>query len=226
MITEQSTSNLTSGRVLARSTCWNMLGQLLPVAVGAFVIPALVKGLGVDRFGLLSLAWVVIGYFSLFDLGIGRALTKLVADKIGASGQHEIPSLVWTSLLLLLLFGVIGGVGAFAISPWLVHDALRLPAALQPEALKMFYLLALAIPLITVTSGLRGILEAYQHFRIITLIRVPISVLSFMGPLLILPFSHSLVPMTLVLLTGRILGSRHPFVRLPPCRALSSSDQN
>ena len=43
-----TTPNLTSGRVLARSTAWNMVGQLLPAAVGALVIPFLIRGLGVD----------------------------------------------------------------------------------------------------------------------------------------------------------------------------------
>ena len=70
-----------------------------------FAIPLLVKGLGVDRFGVLTLAWMVIGYFSLFDLGLGRALTKLVAEKLGEERAQEIPAIVWTTLLLMLAFG-------------------------------------------------------------------------------------------------------------------------
>ena len=66
---------LTSGRLLARNTIWNLLGQVLPMVVGVVAIPPLVHSLGVDRFGVLSLAWIIIGYFSLFDLGMGRALT-------------------------------------------------------------------------------------------------------------------------------------------------------
>jgi len=198
--------NLTSGRLLARSAVWNMVGQLLPAAIAVFAIPVLVHGIGVERFGLLSLAWVVVGYFSLFDLGIGRALTKLVADKLGLSDHNAIPALAGTSLLLLLLLGVMGGLIAAAMTPWLVHSALKVPLSLRREALPMFYMLAAAIPLITVTSGMRGILEALQHFRILTLIRLPISVLSFMGPVLVLPFSHSLVPMVAVLVAGRLMG--------------------
>src|SRR5712692_4303683 len=153
-------ANLTSGRLLARNTIWNLLGQLLPMAVAVVAIPLLVRSLGLERFGVLSLAWIVIGYFSLFDLGIGRALTKLVADKLGANEEHSIPPLAWTALLLMLLLGVIAGLVTLAISPWLVHSALKVPAALQPETLRSFYLLALSIPMVTVAYGLRGILEA------------------------------------------------------------------
>lgn len=85
--------SLTSGRLLARNTLWNLLGTLLPMGVAVVSIPPLVRALGLDRFGLLSLAWVVIGYFSLFDVGIGRALTKLVAEKLGANEEHTVPPL-------------------------------------------------------------------------------------------------------------------------------------
>ena len=199
--------NLTSGRLLARNTIWNLLGQLLPMAVGVVAIPPLVRSLGIDRFGVLSLAWIVIGYFSLFDLGMGRALTKLVADKIGSNEEASIPPLAWTSLFLMLALGVIGGLITLGLAPWLVYRALKVPLPLQLETLRSFQLLAASIPLVTVTSGLRGMLEAQQRFRILNFIRVPTSIFSFAGPLFVLPFSHSLVPVILVLMVGRLLGA-------------------
>lgn len=198
--------NLTSGRLLAHNTIWNLLGNLLPTGAAVLAIPPLVRGLGVDRFGLLSLAWIVIGYLSLFDLGIGRALTQLVADKLGRNDDDSIPPLAWTSLALMLLLGVLGGVVSVAFSPWLVHKIFKIPAALQAEALHSFYLLSASVPLVTVTAGFRGILEAQQHFRTLTLIRVPMSIFFFVGPLLALPFSHSLTTAIGVLMGVRFVG--------------------
>jgi O-antigen/teichoic acid export membrane protein/predicted O-methyltransferase YrrM len=206
MNTSPSIQPLTSGRLLARNTVWNLFGQLVPMAVGLIAVPPLVHALGVDRFGVLSLAWIVIGYFSLLDLGIGRALTKLVADKLGTGEDHSIPPLAWTALLFMLLLGSLGGVVISAMLPWLVHGVLKVPAALQAETLHGFYLLAVSIPVVTVTSGLRGILEAQQRFRILNLIRIPMSIFAFAGPLLALPFSHSLVPVIAILLFGRVVG--------------------
>ncbi len=197
--------HLTSGRLLARNTIWNLIGLLAPMVVGVVAVPPLVRGLGVPRFGVLSLAWIVIGYFSLFDLGIGRALTKLVADKLGDNQEHAIPPLAWTSLLLMLVLGGIGSLVMAGVAPWLVHS-LKVPVELQGETLPSFYLLAATLPLVTVTSGLRGILEAQQRFYILNIIRVPTSIFSFAGPLLVLPFSHSLIPVILVLIFGRLMG--------------------
>ncbi len=198
--------HLTSGRLLARNSLWNLFGQLLPMVIAVVTIPLLIRGLGVARFGVLSLAWIVIGYFSLFDMGIGRALTKLVADKIGAGEEHHIPQLAWTALLLMLLLGVFSGLITCVLSPLLVHRLLRVPPELQQETLFGFYLLALSIPMVTVTSGWRGILEAQQRFRVLNLIRIPMSTFSFVGPWLVLPFSHSLVPIISVLVVGRLVG--------------------
>jgi O-antigen/teichoic acid export membrane protein len=198
--------DLTSGRLLARNTVWNVLGQLAPMAVAVATVPILVRHLGVARFGVLSLAFVVIGYFSLFDLGLGRALTKLIADKLGTGQERGIPPLIWTSLLLMLLLGLIGGLGVLVITPWLVRGALRVPAELQRETLQGFYLLALSIPIVILTSGLRGILEALQQFRILNLIRIPMSIFSFAGPLVVIPFTNSLLWVIAVLVLGRVIG--------------------
>ncbi len=62
------------------------------------------------RFGILSLAWVVIGYFSFFDFGIGKALTKIIAEKIRTEKTEEIPRYFWTAFFLMLAISLIGAV--------------------------------------------------------------------------------------------------------------------
>ncbi|HEX5434898.1 MAG TPA: oligosaccharide flippase family protein, partial [Candidatus Angelobacter sp.] len=197
---------LTQGRLLAKNTLWNLAGQVLPMLVGVIAVPVLVHRLGLDRFGILSLAWIVVGYFGLFELGIGRALTKLASDKLGLGEHQAIPGLVWTSLILMLVLGGIGGLLILCLSRWLVADVLKTPLQLQAETVQAFHWLAFSVPLGTVTSGFRGVLQARQEFTILTLIRVPLSTFSFLGPLLVLPFSTSLVPIIIVLTVARVVG--------------------
>ena len=68
---------------IARNTGWNFVGTALPIAVAVIAIPPLIRELGVERFGVLTLAWVITGYFALFDFGLGRATTKFVLNKVG-----------------------------------------------------------------------------------------------------------------------------------------------
>jgi O-antigen/teichoic acid export membrane protein len=196
--------HLTSGRLLARNTVWNLIGSGAPMVVAVFCIPILIRGLGKERFGVLTLAWALIGYASLFDLGLGRALTQLVAKKLGAGEEWEIPSLAWTSLLLMMLLGIAGTTCVLLISPWLADRGLNVPAALQGETLQSFRLLGLSIPFVITTAGLRGLLEAHQRFGLITALRVPLGVFTFAGPVLVLPFSRSVVPVVGTLVAMRI----------------------
>src|SRR5450432_296814 len=105
-MTEAATNpsgHVTSDRQLARNTFWNILGTGSPMLVAVVCIPILIRGLGKDRFGVLTLAWALIGYANLFEFGLGRALTQLVASKLGARRTEDIPALAWTSLVLMLV---------------------------------------------------------------------------------------------------------------------------
>src|SRR2546429_7267465 len=77
--------HLTSGRLLARNAVWNLLGNGAPMVVAVVCIPILIRGLGKERFGVLTLAWALIGYASLFDLGLGRALTDRKSTRLNSS---------------------------------------------------------------------------------------------------------------------------------------------
>ncbi|HTP69600.1 MAG TPA: flippase [Dongiaceae bacterium] len=197
--------HLTSGRLLAKNTVWNLIGFTTPLLVAVFCIPVLIRELGKDRFGILTLAWALIGYASLFDLGLGRALTQLVARKLGAGEEREIPSLVWTSLFLMSFFGILGAGIIYGLSPWLVHRWLNVPVSLQAETIASFRLLGFSIPFVITSSGLRGLLEAQQRFGFVNALRIPMGVLTFVGPLSVLPFSRRLVPIVASLVLVRIV---------------------
>jgi O-antigen/teichoic acid export membrane protein len=194
-----------SGHSLAGNILWNLFGNCFPVIVAVVCLPMLKRGLGTERLGIMSLAWVLIGYFSLFDLGLSRALTKLVAERIAQQRQSEVASLVWTSLSLMTAVGILGALLTFVLAPYLVERLLRVPASLSHEALGSFYWLGAAVPVVVLTAGLRGVLEAVQHFRLATAIRVPMGIFSYVGPAALLPFTHSLIPIIAVLALGRVL---------------------
>ncbi len=197
----------TSGRLLFRNTLWNLAGQGGPLLVALFAIPILIRDLGTDRFGILTLAWVIIGYFSLFDLGLGRALTQLVAQRLARSEDVEgLPTLIWTSLSLMFALGLLGAAIVALLAPWLVHNILKIPVLLQPESLAAFYLLAASIPVVIVTTGFRGVLEAQQRFDLSNSVRVPMGIFTYVGPVVVLPFSRNLFWIVAALFVGRVVG--------------------
>lgn len=49
---------------IAKNTIFNLIGYGVSLLFAVFLIPRLIHHLGDERFGLLSIVWIVIGYFS------------------------------------------------------------------------------------------------------------------------------------------------------------------
>src|SRR6267143_21716 len=109
---------------LAKHTAFNFAGQVLPLLAGVVLIPYIIRGLGTDRFGMLGIIWVVFGYFSLMDLGLGRATTKFLAEWLAKGEASRISDMVWNSIIIQLVLGLLGGVIIAIVTPLLVERVL------------------------------------------------------------------------------------------------------
>lgn len=177
---------------IAKSTILNLLGHAAPLFAALFAIPLLVTNLSPERLGFLSLAWVIVGYFSLFDLGLGRALTRLIAERLGTTREIELPPLTRMSLLILFALGVIAAFLLFCLSYWLCTSVLKLPTDIRDESARALQILVLCLPFVTLTSALRGVLEATHRFDWVNALRIPLGVLTFMIPVWVTTYTKDL----------------------------------
>ena len=201
----ENLSNSSRGRIIAKNTIYNLFGYGIPLIVAVAVIPKLINILGTERFGILNLVWIVIGYFSFFDLGIGRTLTKIIAEKISLNKHSDIPDVFWTSFIIMICISCVGFIILLILIPSLVNNYLRISENLKSETLNTFYVLAISVPLVSTTAGLRGVLEAYQKFGIINIIRTILGILTFLGPLITLLLVNSLFWVVVTLIVIRII---------------------
>lgn len=189
---------------LLRHTLFNLIGLGAPLLVAVGTIPVLIHELGPSRFGLLTLIWAVVSYFGLFDLGLGRALTQQLAVVFANKDYPKVGPLVGTSTVLMALLGLLAGVLMASVAPWgvgLIHDVPD-----RQEAINAVFAMALAMPFIVLTSGFRGILEAQHAFGVVNLIRLPMGMFTFLGPLaMVLYGGGRLDQIAWVLVAGRVL---------------------
>src|SRR5205823_6208264 len=156
-----------------------------------------------ERFGILTLAWALIGYFSLFEFGLSRALTQGVAQRLGNGQSQELAGITQATLAILVGLGVVGAAIVAVVTPLLVKHVLNVSPSLVRETMTAFIVLAVSLPLVVSSAGLRGIIEAHQHFGVATALRLPLVAFMFLGPLLVLPFTKSLVAAVAMLVIGR-----------------------
>jgi len=190
---------------LLRHTVFNLIGLGAPLLVAVGTIPVLIHELGPSRFGLLTLIWAVVSYFGLFDLGLGRALTQQLAVIFSNKDYKKVGPLVGTATLLMAMLGVVAGVLMAAAASWGVGLIHEVPD--RQEVINAVYAMALAMPFIVLTSGFRGILEAQQAFGIVNMIRLPMGLFTFLGPLVVVLYGGGprLDYIAWVLVAGRVI---------------------
>ena len=169
---------------MLRNVSWGLAGMGLPLLLGAVAIPFLLRNLGVESLGILTLVWALIGYFSLFDFGLGRALTQQISVSLAADNSKDVPALAKSGLLFTLVTGVAGGLLLAALAEPLGFQWLGISKPLQQSAAWSLLIAALGIPMTTATAGLGGILEAYGDFRTVNLLRMMLGIANFGLPVL------------------------------------------
>ncbi|NMV41885.1 flippase [Ralstonia insidiosa] len=191
--------------MILRHTTFNLIGLGAPLLVAVVTIPALIHALGPDRFGLLTMVWAVVSYFGLFDLGLGRALTQQLSLTFARGDDEVVGPLTATATILMMGLGVLAGIAMALGAHWGVDLIKNVPD--RAEAVRSVYAMALAMPAVILTSGFRGVLEAKAAFGTVNLIRLPLGLFTFLGPLGVVWAGHaSLDLITLVLALGRIVG--------------------
>jgi O-antigen/teichoic acid export membrane protein len=190
--------------MIIKHTFYNLLGLGLPMIAAIFSIPILISELGVDRFGLLTLIWALVSYLGLFDLGLGRALTLQAGKIFESKNKKQLTPLILTALLLMSLFGILASsLLAFFATPLVDLISSNID---KHEVINATYVMAFVLPVITLTSALRGILEANHSFGIINLIRLPMGIFTFLSPLIVIfLFEPRLDFIAIILALGRVI---------------------
>jgi O-antigen/teichoic acid export membrane protein len=191
---------------IKKNTLWNLFGALAPLAVGVVAVPYLIEQIGMAAFGVLTLVWTLIGYFSLFDMGLGRALTQQVAVHRAEADVDNLRSKVVVGILLTLAAGVVGsfllGLAVLAgAAGWLGVDE-----DLRGETQAALWVAVVGIPLTTVTAGLRGVLEGYERFRAVNVLKSFLGTMNFLLPMAaVAVFDGGLVTIVAALVIGRVV---------------------
>lgn len=173
---------MTGGALLLRQSLWSALGWILPALAALWAVPGLTRSLGATGFGLLAIAWSLVGWFSAADLGLSRAVTQGVARALARGARHEAAALTWSALALMTPVCVLAAALLWWSAPWLV-GFIHLGPDDQQDGLRAIHWIALAIPSTVLMTALRGVLEGARSFKVVTLLRVPLGVAFALVPL-------------------------------------------
>lgn len=167
------------GAPLARNAALNVAAQLAGMAAPVIAIPIALHALGVERFGILALCWLILGAFTTFDLGIGRATVHLTARAVAARERGRAAEIVAGSYAAQLALGTAAGIGLAVASTALVPVWAGIPLPLREEAADTLLVLSIGVPASLALAAGRAVLEGTQRFGVVNAVAGPLSVLTY-----------------------------------------------
>lgn len=167
---------------IARNTLYNLAGATVPIVLALVTVPLYLRQIGEDRYGILAIVWLLLGYFGSFDLGLSRAAANRIAQlrDAPATSRQEV---FWTACVLNTGLGILAGVAFYFLGARLFEFWLRMSAPLHAEATLALPWIAAAVPVATVTAALTGALEGLQRFSTVNAIQAIGTALFQIAPL-------------------------------------------
>jgi O-antigen/teichoic acid export membrane protein len=117
---------------------------------------------------VLAIAWLLLGYFGLFDLGLGRATSFRIASLRDATPQARADTF-WSALAVNIGMGLIGGLVLWVAAGYFFGHVFKVRESLRPEMLDAVPLLAAAVPVATAMGVLTGAIQGRERFLEINL---------------------------------------------------------
>jgi len=182
---------------LSRHTAYNLVGQILPILLSLVTVPLYLKLVGSERYGVLAIAWLLLGYFGLFDLGLGRATSFRLAAQKDAPPQARADTM-WAALAVNSFMGVAGGLILWGVAAVFFSNLFKVGADLRAEVIAAVPLLALTVPVATIDGVLTGAMQGRNRFLEINIISVISTTLFQVIPLGIAIFAGPRLPLLLL----------------------------
>ncbi|MEO9884626.1 MAG: flippase [Balneola sp.] len=174
------------------NTFFSIASKVVPILISLVCIPIIINGLGEEKYGAFTVALVFIGYFNLFDLGLGRAITKLISERIGKDKDQEIADIFKTGVTLTLVLGVVGGIIFYLVSEPITIRYLKPPKEFINEVIRGLTFLAIGIPFAIMINSYRGVLEALHEFKSITWVQIILGASTYVGVIMLMEFTTDL----------------------------------
>lgn len=141
----------------------NLAGAFIPIVTALATVPIYLAAIGTARYGIVSVAWILLGYFGFLDFGLSRASANALA-RVGHGTRDERAPILVTAFVLNLATGLVGSVLLYVCARLFVAHGIQAPAGIIAELRPVLPYLAAMLPLGMVAGVATGALESREMF--------------------------------------------------------------
>lgn len=187
---------------IAKNSFYNIAGYLIPGVLSIPILGFMARDLGVEKFGLYTIILAIVGYASIFDIGITRSVIREIA--IYKRNKDEILKILSTSAVIVVALGIIAGF-LITIFNTKISGFLNVSKFVTKDFLDSLAIVAFSIPLYLLTQVWCSLLEGREEFLKLNIYKTFSSTMVVVFPALALLIESSLSYAVMGLLVARFL---------------------
>lgn len=150
--------------MLLRNSLWNLAGAALPALVALATVPLLIRGLGLEGFGVVTVIGAVVGYAGLFDVSLSAGAIKYLAEYHARSDARRFAETFWFGLLFYGLLAMAGGLLLFVFAAPVLARFFSVSALLRDDALLALHFAAIGFAVSQLQNYLLVVPQALQRY--------------------------------------------------------------
>ena len=187
---------------IAKNSFFNIAGYLIPGLLSIPILGYMARELGIEEFGLFTLILSIVGYASIFDIGITRSVIREIA--IYKHDKQEVIKILSTSTLIILLLGVLAAFLVIMFNTQ-ITNLLKVSIDIKEEFNLCLIIMSLSIPFFLVTQVWCSLLEGKEEFLKLNIYKSISSTLVVLLPAIGLFWGQNLTSVIIGLLISRII---------------------
>lgn len=157
---------MTEKRTLVLNTAANVAAQVVTVAVSFVTLPLMLRSFGTSVYGVFMIASSLVGFATLFDLGVGITTVKRIAEHLEQEDEAQMASSVSSALVLYGILGLLITAGIFLCGVY--SDQLFQVSLVEARLLRaMLWILAMSQLVVWPCGVARHILAGHQRFELV-----------------------------------------------------------
>lgn len=149
---------------------FNMAGMAIPVIVSLVTIPIFIHHIGEARYGVMSIVWLLLGYFGFLDFGLARASANTLAKLSDAEAEVR-GQVIASAFYLNAGLGLVGALIIFLAGGILFRDMFGLPPEIWQEMRQALPFVGGMLPLALISGVGLGALESRERFLLANILQ-------------------------------------------------------
>ncbi len=150
--------------MLLRNSAWNFAGLALPALVALATVPWLIRGLGLEGFGIITLITSIVGYFGIIDINLSAGAIKYLAEHQATGDQRRFAQTFWFGLLFHAALGLVGALLLVSFADVILDRCFTVSPDLRADAQMALQLAAAGFALSQLLGYLLAVPQALQRY--------------------------------------------------------------